>query len=343
MAYKLSVTTKITIEADTAEEASQVYQHVVESLPASRPIQPDVLEGQRATPIELPTAPEQPPHRGEAEPSLQEEISAYLAGLRLVGRTQATCKYYADILGRLADRFDGRPPSELGQGELRAYLGELSERVAPASMNIYIIVIRGFFGWLVNEGQILINPLGGLKVHGVPAPLVERFSDEEIARLERAAQTPLERAILFLLLDTGLRAAELIGLRLEDIDFDLGEIRVHGKGNKLRRVALNERPRQALEKYLTGQAITEGSLWPDDWTYHKLGHLLRDLGRRAKVSDVHAHRFRNTFAMLCLRKGMGEIALATLLGHKSLTMVWRYVAADQQDRALSLHRECPVA
>jgi integrase/recombinase XerD len=246
-------------------------------------------------------------------------------------------------LDRLADRFDGRPPSELGQGELRAYLGELSERVAPASMNTYIIVIRGFFGWLVNEGQIPFNPLGGLKVHGVPAPLVERFSDEEIARLEAAVKTPLERAILFLLLDTGLRAAELIGLRLEDIDFDLGEIRVHGKGKKLRRVALNDRPHQALVEHLATQAITDGSVWPEDWTYHKLGHLLRDLGRRAGVAGVHAHRFRNTFAMLCLRKGMGEIALATLLGHKSLTMVWRYVAADQQDRALSLHREHPVA
>jgi hypothetical protein len=99
MAYKVSVTTRISIEADTAEEASQVYQHVVESLPASRPIQPDAIEGQRATPIELPAASEQSPHRGEAEPSLQEAISAYLADLRLAGRTQATCKYYLGQAG----------------------------------------------------------------------------------------------------------------------------------------------------------------------------------------------------------------------------------------------------
>jgi len=148
----------------------------------------------------------------------------------------------------------------------------------------------------------------------------------------------MERAIITLLLDTGLRAAELASLRLDNLQ--AGQIRVVGKGSKPRILALNERPRVALDAYLADQAPTGGSLWPEGFNRKSLAYLLKGIGKRAGIKGrVFAHRFRHTFASRFHAETGDPLALQALLGHSSLTMVKRYIAAAQADIALAAHRE----
>jgi integrase len=281
---------------------------------------------------------------GRKRTGIIECIDRYLITLRLAGHSDATRKYYGDTLRRFARRFDGKAPAQLTRDELHSYLREMDDaHISRSSLNTYIIVIRGFLAWLKNQGEIRANPLASLKIHALPYRPVPPLSQDEVARLFAAATTPLKRLTLLLLLDTGMRAGELCELQLADINLDLGEILVHGKGRKIRRVALNERPRVALNEYLAGRVVTNGSLWPVGWNRWKLERLVREMGQEAGVENVHPHRFRNTFAAWALRQGIGELALAVLLGHNSLAMVQRYVAAGEQERALEVHKRHPVA
>jgi len=213
--------------------------------------------------------------------------------------------------------------------------------VSQASINLYCIVLKGFFKWLVSQGYTKDNALAMVRVHPQPWTPTAPFSDEEVARLLAVAD-PMERAVLLLLLDCGLRASELAGLRLGSIDLVAGVITVKGKGGKVRRVGLNKGPKKALRAHFTTQAECNGYLWPEGWDRKKLAAMLDKLGRKAGVAPVFAHRFRHTFATRFLRASGDALALKALLGHESLVMTERYVKTLEQERAVSVHKKHPL-
>ncbi len=161
-----------------------------------------------------------------------------------------------------------------------------------------------------------------------------------------------DRAILLVLLDTGIRAGELSRLTREDANLETGEVRVAAFGSaqksKGRHVYIGKAARAALWRYL---ATREG-LTPDaplfitargaPFNRYALHTLLARLGDRAGVADCHPHRFRHTFAIQYLRNGGDIFTLQRLLGHTELDMVRRYLALAQTDMAEAHQRASPV-
>lgn len=129
----------------------------------------------------------------------------------------------------------------------------------------------------------------------------------------------------------------MAGLRLEDVQGDT--LRILGKGSKPRILALNDRPRAALKAYLASTPRQDGLLWPNGLKRSGLAYILKKIGVRAGVSQVFPHRFRHTFATNFLRETGNAMALQALMGHSSLMMVQRYIAAAQGDIALDVHRQ----
>lgn len=159
------------------------------------------------------------------------------------------------------------------------------------------------------------------------------------------------RAILLILLDTGLRADELCSLTYAD--FDPRNLRLHirsGKGDKERYPPISARTAQIVHKYLTAKRT---DLTPDapliavENGYRMDRHVLRKLvgaiGSRAGVPDVHPHRFRHTFAISYLRNGGDPWTLQEILGHSDMTMVRRYLQIAQSDLSAAHRRASPVA
>lgn len=271
--------------------------------------------------------------------SLSLAIEAYLLALKMEGRSKTTLYCYGYILRRLARHFQGQPVTRIKPNEAAAYLVHLAGTgIAPSTLSVYTVVLKRFFSWAVEQGHIKVSPVAGMRTHTQPWKPVAPFSEEEIRRLLQAVKTPMEKALLLLLLDTGLRASELSGLRLEDINLKTGEISVTGKGQKARKVALNPGPRKALLDYFSSQAQLNGLLWPEGWHRRRLTALLDRLGRRAKVSRVFPHRFRHTFATRFLADSGDALALKALLGHSSLMMVTRYIQAAEGARAVTVHK-----
>ena len=160
--------------------------------------------------------------------------------------------------------------------------------------------------------------------------------------------TDRNRAILLLLLDTGIRAQELCDLTMEDVDRRNNRIQVFGKGAKERSLPFSPRTGQALWRYM---AQRHDAL-PNDFVFvskelrqlsrSKVADMFRKLGRRAGVKNVHPHRFRHTFAIQYLRNSGDPYTLQALLGHSTMEMVRYYVRLAQVDLELAHRRASPV-
>ena len=145
------------------------------------------------------------------------------------------------------------------------------------------------------------------------------------------------RAIILLLLDTGIRAEELVGLAMGDLDLKNQRLKVFGKGDAERLVPYSSRTAQAIWKYLATR-VDDRPIAPVFATEHEtpldrhdLRKRLVEIGRRAGVSGVGVHRFRHTFAINYLRNGGDVYTLQMILGHATLEMCKRYMRLAASD------------
>lgn len=278
--------------------------------------------------------------------TLGRAVETYLAELHILGRSAKTVELQGYLLEKLVKTFG---PSQAIRSITREQIVEHLGHLATTGLSKSTIccngkVIKCFFGWLVRQGYIKANPLATLSVGQMKCGRVFPFSPDECERLLAAADTPLKRLAVLLLLDCGLRASELASLKLADVDLAAGVIHVRrAKGGKTRRLALNDGPREALLAYLASRDQRDGLLWPEGWTRKVLGGMLVTLGSHAGVPNVHPHRFRYTWGCRFLLAGGGELALKTLAGWSSWAMVEHYVEAVAAESALDVHRQHPMA
>lgn len=276
--------------------------------------------------------------------SLSEALELYRTHLILANRAQSTIEIYGHVLGRFINRFEGdRAARSIKEGELANYLAQFHFSCSRNYAIFVSQVVTRFFDWMMETGRIPLNPTAQLSI-GCPKeePIIP-LRDDEIKRLVAGCTTRLERAVLLLLLDCGLRRAELCGLQWEDIDLIQGTLLVRGKGRKARLVSLNPLPQTALTDYLKEVRPLDGSIWQQPFDGSRLSYVLNKLGRRVGVPRVHPHLLRHTWACRLYLSGVDLLALKELGGWESWGMVERYAKWTVQQRALDVHRQHPVA
>lgn len=216
-------------------------------------------------------------------------------------------------------------------------------------------VVAILFNWARDEEYILKSPAFRLRLPRHQAMEVEPYSDEEVGAMLNVCEYDIEhryrylgirnKAIISVLVDTGLRLSELAGMKLSDLDPKLHQVRVMGKGAKLRVVPLNGEARKALKRYLTQARHPGGDVvWKTDegqpLSPHSIKIMVARLKKRAGVtSGGGVHRFRHYFATKCLENGMDINSLRLLLGHATLYMVLRYTKFVNVQRAIDQHAE----
>ena len=203
-------------------------------------------------------------------------------------------------------------------------------------------------------------------------PLIETFTKAEIAALLKACDDGRavnlsgehrarstrhrDRAIIHVLLSTGVRASELSDMRVKDLDLNAKSIHVAGKGkgrdSKPRTVYFGRTASTAIWRYLSPymkELRPDDPLFPVDlkavprpMTRDVLGKLLARLGERAGIEKVYPHRFRHTFAINYLRNGGDSYTLQKVLGHTTMDMVTKYLAISKIDLERNHAKASPV-
>lgn len=158
-----------------------------------------------------------------------------------------------------------------------------------------------------------------------------------------------DKAILILLVDTGLRASELCALTLSDYNNKNGEIDIrHGKGDKERTVIAGANARKALWRYLATRSDKEPGepLFATRSGLHMnkdgLRHLVQRVAERTGVRNANLHRFRHTFAINFLRNGGNVVELQRFLGHEQMSTVTIYLNLAQSDMAAAQKLASPA-
>lgn len=205
--------------------------------------------------------------------------------------------------------------------------------------------------WLYEEGEIP-EPVGTIPTPDYEAKPVPVLDDDTIGKLIHAASKERDpftarrdELVIRLLLDTGVRLAELVGIRMDDLEIDDGSIRVVGKGSKARTVHYGIRTGRAMDRYLRlrkkHQATSLNRLLVGvrgPLTRSGIRFIIHALCDRAGVPRTHAHAFRHTWAHDWLDHGGQERDLMRLAGWSSTAMLDVYGSQLAVKRAENAHR-----
>ncbi|MFH1031369.1 MAG: tyrosine-type recombinase/integrase [Chloroflexota bacterium] len=312
--------------------------------------------------------------------SLESLVGAFVLSKATEGKSPRTVEFYSENLRRFvwfAEKANWpQGIREINQWHLRAFLGyvatqkkrwgingngaETSERRAsPATVRHYYNVLRQFYSWLVQEGIVGENLLGHIHVAKPVPPVIIPYSVEDIRRMLAVCDYDYDhnarflgsrnRALVLVLLDTGLRLSELMGLKMGDINPENGHIKVLGKGRRERVVRVGDAAHQAVTRYLENRPKNDKEeLWLSEegvpLIKTGLQSLIQRLKERAGVGGAGTiHRFRHTFALQFLRMDRNVFNLQYLLGHSDLDMVRRYTSTMGQEDALAAHEKSSPA
>ncbi len=231
----------------------------------------------------------------------------------------------------------------------------IQRKLSPFTVHGYVRTLAAFFHWAIRERLLERNPMENIPRPKLPKSIKPRFEKEDLEKLLKAcSQYPQylaarNRAILLLLLDTGLRASELCGLTLDRLDPEMRRAHVTGKGMKDRFVPIGARVRKVLWDYIN---LHRKSTVPTNVVFltrhnkplnsESLAHLLGKVGKRAGVQGCHPHRFRHTAARLYLRNGGDVMSLQQILGHEDLATTRIYVQLEREDVEKIHERASPV-
>ena len=292
---------------------------------------------------------------------LIDEFTGYLTVER--GASPNTVTAYRRDLRLYAEFLLGRgvtDPDSISRDDAGAWVTHLrAEGLAPKTVERRVASVKSFHRFLVREGVTVNHPTASLSLPRVPERLPDVVSIDDVDRLlsQPFPQGPTgyrDRALLEVLYGCGVRASELTGLDLRDVDLAEGLLRVFGKGSKERVVPVAGAAASALSDYLAhGRPFLRTKSGasrqdPDAVFLNARGgrltrvtvhSLVRAYGGRVGL-QLHPHTLRHSFATHMLEGGADLRALQEMLGHADISTTQIYTHVDRshlREEYLSTH------
>jgi site-specific recombinase XerD len=291
-------------------------------------------------------------------------IKKFLVAKKIKGCTPRTLHFYNTSVTKTLERI-GKNVIDIQTDDIRLYIAlRIRDGVSAVTIGNEKRALSSFLTFCHNEDIIHKNPMLPIDTMKQKKTKKTAFKDEEIIMMRDLLETSRERAIFELLLSTGCRVSELVGIRLDDIQPD-GSIVVHGKGQKDRYVYLNAAAKIAFEKYMAdrkdnslwlfprcvpvkfhkGVKKDEMKLWftkpemvVEDQAADKgtIEQIIRSLGRKCGVK-AYPHKFRRTCATNALKNGMPVEMVSKMLGHDNIGTTQIYLDINDDDMA-AMHK-----
>ncbi len=314
---------------------------------------------------------------------LLKAIEGFSLYLRASGYSPSTVTLYMIALKNLCEFLGNPEVKKISTQDLQRFMVYLKEEYKPkrfggnsqplsgSSRQNSWKAIRIFFKWAAEELQLKSRPDLRLKLPQNNPKIILPFSEDEVRALLKASESTSEAktskrksftmkrrtasrdiALIYLLLDTGLRVGEASRLNIQDVDLITGEIVVAPFGDsnrktKSRIVYLGRNSKRALWHYLSKRNNSDSTepLFLSERNRrldaNAIRCLLTDLGRNAGVTNCHPHRFRHYFCVEYLRAGGDIFTLQKQTGHTSLKMLQNYLSIANSDVAAAHKRASP--
>jgi integrase/recombinase XerD len=282
-------------------------------------------------------------------------ITTYQSYLRIErGLSKNTIENYSFDIERLCLFLDENEiavsPLKIGEETLQQFIYSVSKDVNPRSQARIISGLKSFFGYLIFEDYRLDNPLELIESPKTGRKLPETLSVEEIDALISAIdlssnEGERNRAMIEMLYGCGLRVSELVELKISDLFFDEGFIKVTGKGNKQRFVPIGELCKKYIHIYkdsiridLNIQKGFNDTLFLNrrgrQLTRAMIFTIVKDLARKIELEKkISPHTFRHSFATHLLENGADLRSIQLMLGHESITTTEIYLHLDRKHLA----------
>jgi integrase/recombinase XerD len=291
-------------------------------------------------------------------PLLNPLLERYLSELRIEGgvATNTLESYRRDLfrLQRYLKQHQLSVGDSVSPHTIRSFLASLKqEALAASSIARLLSAMRGWYRFLVRENLMEISPLRDMTMVRRPVRLPKTLTLQEVTALlelpaRDRAEDQRDRVMLELLYAAGLRVSELVGLKLSQIDVNLGCVRVVGKGAKERVVPIGQTASKMLVDYLEqvrptllkgrstrvlfisrrGRGLTRQAFWK----------LLVQRARRAGISKpISPHMLRHSFATHLLEGGADLRVVQSMLGHADIATTQIYTHVEGS-RLKHIHR-----
>lgn len=241
-----------------------------------------------------------------------------------------------------AERFTGRTLEEVTPGDLEKIKAErLQSSVTPATVNRELAFLKHVFNVAIRDGKTERNPVSKIRLLKEPSGRVRYLTDEEEARLLTAFPSEADRQRVLVLIQTGLRKSEFLGLRCKDVDLRARVLTVpRSKNGDARHVPmtsvvgaiLNSLPRP-LDKNRLVFPNRAGGL-DLRWAEKTFPAVVE----AARIDDFRLHDLRHTFASRLAMEGVDLLTIKELGGWKSLAMVQRYAHLSPGHRQSAIER-----
>ncbi|HXN08948.1 MAG TPA: site-specific tyrosine recombinase/integron integrase [Candidatus Acidoferrales bacterium] len=239
---------------------------------------------------------------------------------------------------------------DANESDLMRFIQELIQNrdYQPAAVRRKIAALRSFYRFLRRAGKRADDPSLELELPRRERLLPKVLKEREVEQLlqkgagwKTAWLNLRDRAIMELLYASGIRRAELVSIKLDDVDLGTRTIRVMGKGRKQRLVLFNRTTADAIRSYLNVRPRSNDSSLFLGHTRHRLSprHIWEIFTRIYKVSKLKnkasPHTLRHSFATHLLERGVDLITIQELLGHESVatTQIYTNVSFEHKKRA----------
>lgn len=236
------------------------------------------------------------------------------------------------------------------------------KKVTDITVKGYVQVVKGFFNWCIKEELIKKNPVVNLENPKVSRYVIKTFTEAQINLMLSACDTKTmigfrDYTIILLLLDTGIRVAELARLTLDRVHISVTThafIKVMGKGRKEREVGISPNVAECLWKYINIYRKPKDereralfiNLFGVPLTLVGVEQMLQEIAKKTNITGVRVspHTFRHTFSRMFLENGGDVYKLSLLLGHSSVVVTENYLK-DFESRNARIGQEAhsPVA
>lgn len=268
---------------------------------------------------------------------INSKIKSYFACQKISKTINEESAYqYSLRLNKFA-KIVNKPVDMINTNDIRLFLSSIQSEnnISMETLKTYIVTLRSFFKFLMEEEYIIKNPMVKIKTPKTSQRIRVALNDEELEKLRNACLTPREKAMVEFIYSTACRVSEVAVVKISDINFERKSLNVIGKGDKERTVYISSKCKLLIQDYIQKRNFINPYLFVASKQPHNrlstesIEAEIRKIASRTDIQkDVYPHILRHTFATLALRNGMPLDTIQAILGHAKITTTQIYASED---------------